>query len=78
MTKIEVTIRLDERKQKPYWSSRLVHDDKVLLEVVSQTFDFKDAQGFISNYERCNNRMMKELINRKDFSALRLLLINKD
>jgi hypothetical protein len=79
--KIETVLKIDERRQRPYWSSQLVYDNdnnnKVLLEVVSQTFDFKDFNGFCSNFERCNNRMLKEILKRKDLSAVRLLLINQ-
>lgn len=61
---IVAKLKLD-LKQLPYWSFMLVDDhtnNRIMHEVISQTFDVNDNYNKWKQYEMASNRMAKELM----------------
>lgn len=54
-------LKLDQ-KQLPYWSFMLVHDNHIMREVVSQTFDINNKFNKWKQFEMASNRMAKEIM----------------
>ena len=73
---IVVKIKTDAN-QNPYWSGKLMKETDCLLEVHSQTFLWTDNKMMWEMYERCFNRMAKELSKEKDLGAIKSLLLQE-
>lgn len=65
-------IKLDKRGDA-YWSVMLIHDNQIMREVVSQTFNaFKPHQKW-KEWEKAQNRMAKELMNEGSMEEQKLI-----
>lgn len=73
--RIEITLQIDERAAKPYWSGKLIHKETTILEVVSQTFEPKDDHDFARRYQNVCARMMKELSGMADVKNIKALFL---
>ena len=71
--KIDITVQIDERAAKPYWSGKLIHGERTILEVVSQTFDPKDDHDFARRYQNVCARLMKEVAGMADVRSIKAL-----
>lgn len=74
--KLEIKLEIDERKSLPYWSAKAVHEGKVFIEVVSQTFDDRDDLDMSRRFHNVCVRTIKELTKRIPSPELKVLLIH--
>lgn len=70
-------IRLD-RNQTPYWSARLMHEGKVVLEVQSKVFNPRNTKEFRELHENTQVRMMKSIQGNPDHDSIVRMLIQED
>jgi hypothetical protein len=74
--KLEITLEIDERKSMPYWSAKAIHEGKVFIQVVSQTFDDKDDSDMSRRFHNVCVRTIKELTQRIPSPELKVLFIH--
>lgn len=71
---IKFKLKVDQ-KQQMYWSGICMHNNNVVLEVISQTFNPNNLVAYRDAYERCTVRMMKELAKDKDQTVIQHMLL---
>jgi hypothetical protein len=72
-----VTKLKTDANQNPYWSAKIINGDNCLMEIHSQTFLWTDNKQMWEMYERCFNRVAKELAKMKDLGAIKSLLLQE-
>ena len=76
--KIEIELKIDERKQKPYWMATVTHGDSTFIQVVSQTFDESIDTEMKHRYHNVCTRTLIELFNRINSNDLKNLFLTQN
>lgn len=74
---IVAKVKIDQ-KQRPYWSMMLMHNQEVMFEVTSSTFNPVSKEEYWERFENAFVRMRKEIEKQKDQVYLMNLLIQED